>query len=103
MNSGSLAAAQDHMRTILTLVGRGAEEYDRWNELRHLQGHKVKLIESERKHLYDTQQMITVERMMLAVSRLIDIVHRHIHDVPTLRSISADIDREVLQGPAGRA
>ena len=77
------------------LVSAGQRDYSVWHEISKNIEQRRKLVESERKRLVEMQQMITIERAMLLVAAIVDVVRENVRDAKTLQSISTDITRLV--------
>lgn len=79
-------AALDDLEQAL----RSGNDYGLWAEIASVVDLRKRLVESERKRLVEMQQMITAERAMVLLSRVVDIIRTHVTDRDTLAAISAD-------------
>lgn len=77
------------------LIMVGVRDYAIWREITDNLEQRRRLVESERRRLMDMEQMITVERVMLLVAAIVDIVRKNVTDVATLQTISADVGKLV--------
>jgi hypothetical protein len=100
-------ASQDGDRRIMreslarldSAVARGKSEQDIWVEIRALQEQRRKLVLSEAKRLQTTNQMVTVTRVNLLISALLDAVRQEVTDRSTLARVSERFVR-ITQGEA---
>lgn len=84
-------AAREALNAIGNLIRRGVADAAARSEVLDIIDRRRKLVESEGKRRTAMQQMITAERLTVLISRVVDIVVRHVDDADTRRSISADI------------
>lgn len=84
---------------ILELIDRGAEEWQRWEDVFRTIERRARIAESERRRLVEMRQMITSEQAMLLLTAVVNTVQRHVKDPNALRAISADLDRLSSTGP----
>ena len=82
------------------LVGQGAAEGEKWEQIALWMERKRKLSETERRLLVDMQQVITAEKAMVLMAALVDIVRRHVDDRSILAAIVLDVDRLLAAGGA---
>lgn len=73
------------------LVARGIEDWTAWGEIGKLIDRRRALVESERKRLVDLQQMLTTNEAVLLITRVIDIVRRHVTDRAALSAIGVEL------------
>lgn len=93
--SGALA----HLRTI---IAAGVGEAATWRELYAVLDQRTRLAESERRRLVEAHQVITVERALLLVSALSEVVRRHVTDRNVRNRIASDLQR-LVEGDGGTA
>jgi hypothetical protein len=86
-NEGQAAAIND----MLDVIGRGHADYAAWREIGSTLEQRRRLVESERKRLIEMQQSLTVERAMLLIGAIGQIIKTHVQDRATLAAISNDI------------
>ena len=89
--TGDAAIFQAAMDALGEAVRRGGSDNQVWDELGGWMDSRRKLVESERKHLLEQQQMITIERLMILAAALVESVHRHEPDPTISAAIAADI------------
>lgn len=75
------------------LIGDRLMDYQAWNEITSLLDQRRKLVESQRKRLIESQQMITSEQAMTFVVALTDIIRRNVTDRTTLNAISIEMSK----------
>lgn len=96
------ARLQELVEALPDATAASTEEIrEAWGEVLHVTGQRRVLVESERKRLVETQQMISSERAMVLVTALVDVVRRHVRDHDTLRAISGDLGG-LLSGAYGQ-
>lgn len=76
-------------------INKGENDYLAWNEVIAMIDQRRKLVGDERKRLMDMNQMITVDRAMLVVAAIVDIIRRNVTDHNTLVVISREINAVV--------
>jgi hypothetical protein len=85
------------LRIALTImdktVNRGLSDYFAWDEIWKLVEQRRRLVESERKRLVEMQQVIGVDRAMVLVAAIIDVLRRHIADRKLLSVIGHDLNK----------
>jgi hypothetical protein len=88
-------AARD---ALFAAILAGVQDEAAWADIHATIEQRRKLAESERKRLVETNQTITVERAMLIIAGLTDIIRRHVPDPQQRAAIAADLSQ--LTGPA---
>ena len=83
---------------LFAAILAGVQDEAAWAEIAGAIEQRRKLVESERKRLVETNQTITVERAMLIIAGLTDIIRRHVPDPQQRAAIAADLSQ--LTGPA---
>lgn len=96
--SGDTTGMAFAIQTLETLAAKGLEMYSMWADITGLVEQRRKLVDTERKHRHDMQQMITAERAMLLVSAIAGIVIQHVPDSDTRHKISTDIGTLLTTG-----
>jgi hypothetical protein len=81
---------EEAMRTIIVLVQEGMADYAAWREIGSLIEQRRKTVETEQKRLIAMQQVITNDRAMVMMDRMLDIIERNVTD----RSIRSAITSE---------
>ena len=93
---GALAA----LTKLSNLLRSGVADYTAWDEVKDLWKHRTRLVESERKRLIESRQMMAVDVMLVLASALAAAVKRHVTNADTLAAIQRDVDRSTAgQGP----
>ena len=82
------------------IVQLGSSDYAAWDEVYNTIEQRRKLVESERKRLVEMSQVLTVERVMLLISALTDVIKSHVTDHGILSAISADIGKLISIEPS---
>ena len=91
--SGDSAAAEDRLRAVGDLLDRGAADHALWSEIMALLDPRRRLVESERRRLLETDQMIAAERVLVLIATVADIVKRYVTDRQALAGISEELRR----------
>lgn len=92
-------AAKDREGSIVALTKLGSylraglADYQAWDEVKDLWRHRARLVESERKRLIESQQMMTIDVMLVLATALTSAVKRHVTNPDTLSAIQRDVDR----------
>jgi hypothetical protein len=73
---GDMDGMQAHFETMRRLVQHGGEQARTWREIQKAWEINCKLVATEVKTLATMQQMVTVQQMMLMLSRITDTVTR---------------------------
>jgi len=89
---GDQDAAELHLNAIEHLIERGADDGERWAELKKNVDQQRKLAESERKRLVEAHKMVTTEELMAFMGAVLGILKKHVRDQSVLRAIGYDID-----------
>ena len=89
--AGDTGAMRAALLEVGDLIRDGAADWAAWAEVRSLLQDRRRLVESERKRLVDTQQMITTERAMVLLGAVVDTVRRHVTDRAALVAISTEL------------
>lgn len=85
------------------LIGQGADDWLKWQEVYSVLEQRRKLVESEAKRQVQLQQTLTASQAMVLLAAVTDTVKKHVRDTDALRAISADIAGLVAGGAVGRA
>lgn len=86
---------------IIDTIARGHGDWMAWQDIHATLEARRRLVESERKRLIDSEQMITAERAMLLFGAIGGIIKRHVSDPAILQSIAADLS-EIIDPGAGQ-
>lgn len=81
----------DAMAELLNAVARGAQDWERWQEVADFLERRRRLVESEQKRLVAMQQMVTAEQAMTLVAALAASVREAV-----LERVDADVGRAIL-------
>lgn len=91
---GDMDGMQAHFETMRRLVQHGGEQARTWREIQKAWEINCKLVATEVKTLATMQQMVTVQQMMLMLSRITDTVTRAVQthaDPKAGRAILMDV------------
>lgn len=91
----AMAAA---IRELGVLINRGMADWAIWAEIAAGVEQRRKLVETERKHLAQMEQMVTVNEMMLMAGALLASVRAHVSDRHALNAISTEFARLTAAG-----
>lgn len=89
-DAGKRLAAFNALGATIT---QGQADYAAWHEIGEQIEQRRKLVESERKHMEQMGQMITLQQSMLLVGQLTDVLSRHVTDRAVLGAIGEDLNR----------
>jgi len=87
------------LNAILDAIDAGYNERAAWQELRQITQEIRLLKESERKHLVDSQQMISVQQAMVMLGAVTHIIRTHVTDPKALDGISRELAQLVNAPP----
>jgi len=87
------------LNAILDAIDAGYNERAAWQELRQITQEIRLLKESERKHLVDSQQMISVQQAMVMLGAVTHIIRTHVTDPKALDGISRELAQLVNTPP----
>ncbi len=102
MGGGDKDTIRDALYDLRIALDGGLADYAAWQDVRGLLDQRRRLVESERKRLVETHQMISSERAMVLIAAVVDTVRRHVTDRGALAAISADIGKLItIEASAG--
>lgn len=102
IRSRHAAKAEKVLQEIFNTIEEGTSEFRQWNEILNLIDHRRKTVESERKRIVETQQVLTAQQAMIMMSALHDVLRKRVDDPKTLRLIANDLDR-LFNNPVAEA
>jgi hypothetical protein len=79
--------------TVGELITRGHMDAAAWSEARQIVQERRRVVESERKYLIESQQVVAVDQAWGLMALLIDAVRMHVRDDDTLRKITEEYSR----------
>lgn len=82
-----------HCKSLDELIGEGLKDYTAWSELYYILDHRRKLVESERKRLIESQQMVKTEQAMTLATALLLAVKESVQDSATLMKVQSAFNR----------
>lgn len=83
-----------------TLIKKGHDDYQAWNEIQNTIEQRRRLVESERKRLVEAQQYVTAVQAMTMIGNVLAIIKDNVTDRKTLQAISQGINRLVSRADA---
>jgi hypothetical protein len=98
-NSGQHRYAIRAINELGALLDQGADATIAWGEINELIEQRRRLVETERKRLLDEDQMITIDRLMVLVGALVDIIRRNVASREERAAVSNEIRLLVERGP----
>lgn len=98
--SGNTKLAAKSLNDLGTVLLVTATDSIAWDDIVNLIDQRRKLVETERKRLQDEDNAIGIEKLMLMIAAIIDIIRRHVASKETRGAISEDI-RRLVDGPHG--
>ena len=73
------------------LARRGGDERAAWAEVHSLIKQRADVAAAELKHLVNSQQMLSLEKVLLVQAAFIDIIKRRVDDPETAAAIAAEM------------
>jgi hypothetical protein len=98
-NAGRQEQAIRTLGNLGRLLSQGTEGTAAWETIENLIEQRRKLIETERKRYADEDRAITIDRLMILMAAVIDIVRRNVESPEARRAISDEIRRLVDSNP----
>jgi hypothetical protein len=88
---------------VARLVNKGGEDTAARTEIFAMIDQRRKLVVSESRRLETMHQMLSIEKAMLLLANVVDIIKRHVPDRQVLNAIAIDVQRlgEVGQAAYG--
>lgn len=102
LNKGDYFGMQEAFKTISETIQQGAGEQERWNSLQNAIFARQRLVESERKHLQELGQMVSVRELTVVFASLVQVLREHITDRKTLGDVLYDLEKTVFNRNGGR-
>lgn len=93
---GDALAGQQHYAHLAKLINEGGNEYGLWREILGLLEERRRFVESERRRLFEMDQMIPAERATLMIGVIVGIVTARVQDMDVRQAIAQDIERLVV-------
>lgn len=81
---------QESMRDLGEALN-SSDGQDLWDDIRAIIQERKALVDTETKRAKAAQESITLDRLMLVMSAVLDIIKQHVTDADTLQYIAADI------------
>jgi hypothetical protein len=91
--------ARSALSALDSLFTEGIGDYAAWKEVSELVEQRRKLVESERKHEVETQQMLSTEQALSLIGSIHETIRRHVADSAARQLIAADLARLVGDAP----
>lgn len=95
---GDKQAMREALRRLDDSIRRGSTETYLWSELRALQEQRRKIVLAHAKHLQMTNQTVTVTKVNLLISALLDAVRQNVGDPVILNRINQAFMQITSQG-----
>jgi monoamine oxidase len=86
------------MTDLGALITQGAADVAAWQEVQDVVQQRRRLVESERKHLIEQQQMIRADEAMALITAIAMSVKTHVSNPAEVARISADLTRLLNSG-----
>lgn len=87
------------VRELIELISTGRTEAKRWTQIMTLIDQRRRLVDTERRRVFDEHNALTLERVMVLVLALVDVVRRNVSDLETQHTIGREL-RRILGGDA---
>lgn len=97
VRAGNFESQKAALSLVLDLIRRGHNDYRAWADVRASIEQRKRLVESERKHLAQIEQMLTQQQAIALLTAMVDAVRQHVTDRAVLAQVQATYDR--LVGP----
>lgn len=81
-----------------TVIFTGRADSEQWSETMGLIGKRRELVESERRRAYDEHNAVTVDRLMVLIAVIVEIIRRNVKDKDVQRTIGEEIRRLISRG-----
>lgn len=81
------------VNAILELISKGHADYRAWGEIGTVLEQRRKLVESERKRLVETQQMISTAEALTLIGQIVHVITEHVSDRQQLAAITAGVQK----------
>ena len=95
---GPDAASEDAGRKIFEavqemqqLTSAGISDWETWNEISEVMAIKQRMIEAERRHELQQQEVITVQQVALTFGKFIDVIQRNVTNSRELAKVMQEI------------
>lgn len=88
------------LASMLSLIERGATEWQTWEAVMVAIERRTRVAESERKRLVEMQQTISAEQLNMLVAALVASIRQHVAEPKALQGISRDLTRLLSSNPA---
>lgn len=88
-------AVVNALRALGKIINDGIGDWAAWKEITVQIEQRRRLVESERLHQKQMQQLVSVDQMMLLAGALLASVKTHVTDRKALSAISKDFDRHM--------
>lgn len=95
MRKDDAAEIIKQMAALQNAIDLGRTDTLTWSDLQETIEQRRRLVESERKHLSQMEQLVSVQEMMVMAGALLASVKAHVSDRNALGAISADFSRLV--------
>jgi hypothetical protein len=95
---GDVAKMSDALDRLSACLQQGVSDYASWDEVGRCIDRKARLVESERKRQVENHQMISIDRAMLLVAAMVNVIERHVTDLPTRARIGGELARLIGEG-----
>ncbi len=96
-NAGDQLRALDDLEALRVLLDEGNENVLAWKFIGELIESRRRLVETERKRLSDEDHAVSIDKLMLFMGALLDIIRRRVGDEGIQREIAQDV-RALMAG-----
>lgn len=95
MGDGDVQAVVFALGALEKVINEGIGDWATWKEISLQVEQRRRLVESERLHQKQMQQLVSVDQMMLLAGALLASVKTHVKDKAALMAISKEFDRHM--------
>lgn len=99
-NAGKARLAISAITALGSLLEQASDSSLAWGEIDELIERRRRLVETERKRLLDEDQVVTVDRLMVLMAALVDIIRRNVASGEERAAVSNEI-RLLVSGDYG--
>lgn len=92
---GDVNSLQRHLADLEEIIERGSTDAAAWTEIQSLIEQRRRIVDSERKHMIQAKQTMTLEQGMMLITAMVASVREHVNDKEALKAISAEFERLV--------
>jgi len=97
---GRRVQAVDDLNALETILSLDSEDHIAWTVIGELIEQRRKLVETERKRLSDEDKAIAIDKLMILIAAIIDIIRRHVASKDVREAIANEVRGLVAGSPS---